>query len=122
MKRFALLLVLSFALVSCGPDRPASAGDTAPAVSAVDTALIKATKALALAELAYEPIAATALKLIQGGQIRGATAATIRDLNRTVTTAFRAAKASQSAAVITAELAKAKSASTALGAIVKAFE
>jgi hypothetical protein len=122
MKRFAFLLALSFALVSCGPDRPASTGDAPPAVSVVDTALIKATKALALAELTYEPIAATALKLIQGGQIKGATAATVRDLNRTVTDAFRVAKASQNAAVITTELAKAKSASTALGAIVKAFE
>lgn len=120
MIRFLLLLTASFALVACGP-HPASPGDK-PAVSVVDTALVEATRALILAEAAYEPVAASALALIRAGKITGTTAATVRDVNRAALTAFRAAKATKTGAQMAVEVARMKSATATLAALIAPFK
>ena len=120
MIRYLILLAASFALVACGP-RPAAPGDK-PAAAIVDTALIESTRALILAEAAYEPVAASALALIRAGKITGSTAVMVRDVNRAALTAFRAAKAAKTGAQMVRQIPAMKSATSTLAALIAPFK
>lgn len=101
MPRFVAALAAAAMLCACGPQGVASAGSAPPrpaTASIVDKAALESTRALVLAELSYEAAAATALKLIQTGVIRGPAALRVRDANATCTKALIAGKAATTAA------------------------
>lgn len=106
MKKIAFLFAasVSLCLAACSPTvATSSAGNTTAVADIVE---IESTRALIVAELAYQSVAQAALAGIQSGLIQHNDAVAVRNLNRTATAALVAAKAAHSATVRAAEVAK----------------
>lgn len=89
-----LLLAAAIALAGCTP-----ASVNAPPPSAIaDTVVLEGTRALVLAEYAYEAARTSALGLVRAGLIHGQTATQLRAINASAIGVLRQGKAARDAA------------------------